>query len=147
MSEADGTRRLSVDRRAKNSLVESEYVGAATDVETVCLDSFVRRHGVARVSLIKIDVEGHEPAVLRGAESVVSEHRPALIVECNDPPVLQRFATQHGYTAVRYSPRDRTLRTLPWPATVGTNVILVADLDAASTRLASGVHASLRAVG
>jgi FkbM family methyltransferase len=147
VSEADGTRRLSVDRWAKNSLVGNGYDGAAEVVETVCLDSFVRRHGVARVSLIKIDVEGHEPAVLRGAESVVREHRPALIVECNDPDALQQFVSRHGYTPVTYSPRTRVLGTLRRPPTVGRNVILVADVDAARTRLASRVQPSLRAVG
>lgn len=36
----------------------------------------------SRVGLIKCDVEGHELDVLRGAESTLREHRPAILVEC-----------------------------------------------------------------
>ncbi|KAA0215073.1 MAG: FkbM family methyltransferase [Leptolyngbya sp. PLA3] len=34
------------------------------------------------VRFIKIDVEGHEPAVLRGARRVLGEHRPTVLMEC-----------------------------------------------------------------
>jgi len=37
---------------------------------------------VGAVGLLKIDVEGFEPAVLRGARKVL-EHRPAIILECH----------------------------------------------------------------
>jgi FkbM family methyltransferase len=35
-----------------------------------------------RIGAIKIDVEGHELAVLRGAERIVERHRPAIVCEC-----------------------------------------------------------------
>jgi len=38
--------------------------------------------GKGRVGLAKIDVEGHEDAVLRGMAGVLEESRPDLIVEC-----------------------------------------------------------------
>jgi len=38
--------------------------------------------GKGKVGLAKIDVEGHEDAVLRGMAGVLEEHRPDLIVEC-----------------------------------------------------------------
>lgn len=37
-----------------------------------------------RVSLIKIDVQGHELEALRGANAVILHHRPALILEHED---------------------------------------------------------------
>ena len=43
------------------------------------LDDLLR--DAARVSLIKIDVEGHELPVLEGALEVLEKHRPALVVE------------------------------------------------------------------
>lgn len=50
-----------------------------------------------RVSFIKIDVEGHELAVLRGAEATLRAHRPALLVETEN---------QHG------SPVEEVFRML-----------------------------------
>lgn len=35
-----------------------------------------------RIGAIKIDVEGHELAVLRGAERIVERHRPTIVCEC-----------------------------------------------------------------
>lgn len=52
-----------------------------TAVRVVPLDS-VRLKG--RVTLLKVDVEGMELAVLEGAEQLVAEHRPALAVEVDD---------------------------------------------------------------
>jgi FkbM family methyltransferase len=46
-------------------------------VEARTLDSF----GFSDVSLIKIDVEGHEIEVLKGAEQTIRKWHPALIVE------------------------------------------------------------------
>jgi FkbM family methyltransferase len=47
------------------------------------LDELVQAQDLPPPSLIKIDVEGHECAVLEGAASIVDEHRPALIFELN----------------------------------------------------------------
>ena len=39
-----------------------------------------------RLALIKIDVEGHEAAVVRGARKLLESHRPALVIEVNTDP-------------------------------------------------------------
>jgi FkbM family methyltransferase len=49
------------------------------DVET--LDERVRRQGLSKVDLIKIDVEGAEAAVLAGATTILQQLRPRLIIE------------------------------------------------------------------
>jgi len=46
------------------------------------LDNLVIRAGLSeRVALLKIDVEGHEPQVLRGASKTLAEHRPIVLYE------------------------------------------------------------------
>jgi FkbM family methyltransferase len=62
----------------------------------------------ARVSLIKIDVQGAEPRVLAGARTLLSRDRPALFVEL-DPAGLARFGSSidallRALAAEGYSP-------------------------------------------
>ncbi len=54
--------------------------GARHSARLVTLDSF----GFDDVDLIKIDVEGHEEAVLDGARQTIEACRPTLIVELED---------------------------------------------------------------
>ncbi|HEY1303420.1 MAG TPA: FkbM family methyltransferase [Vicinamibacterales bacterium] len=74
---------------------EFPYAGVETDhlerVETIALDGFVDRQRVPRIAAIKLDVEGAESAVLHGAQHVLREHRPALIIE-----IFGRSLEGHG---------------------------------------------------
>jgi hypothetical protein len=66
---------------------------------------------VARVRFLKVDVEGHEDALLEGAERTLTEARPLILIEVEqrhrDAPVSQTFDRLFalGYTgfAVRKS--------------------------------------------
>lgn len=59
-------------------------VGGVIDVECLRLDDVVADEGLVRVDLIKVDVEGLEAAVLRGAEDTLRRFRPTVIFEVND---------------------------------------------------------------
>jgi FkbM family methyltransferase len=50
-------------------------------VATITLDDFVDHEKIARVALVKLDVEGAEGSVLQGAERVLRDLRPSLIFE------------------------------------------------------------------
>ena len=58
-------------------------VGHALRVPVARLDTIWMRLGRPAVSAIKIDVEGAELAVLRGAETLLRETQPALLLEAN----------------------------------------------------------------
>jgi FkbM family methyltransferase len=71
------------------------------EVETRALDDYQ----LPSIGFIKIDVEGHELAVLDGARKTIAAHKPNLLVECNDdhqPDATKKLAewlTAHGYRA------------------------------------------------
>jgi hypothetical protein len=52
------------------------------------------------VGLIKVDVEGHEINVLRGAEKVIARCRPSMVLEANSHDKLMELETwldNHNY--------------------------------------------------
>ena len=82
------------------------------EVETRRIDDYNFRD----VGFIKIDVEGHELAVLAGAKATLARHTPNLVIECNDehqPDAVKRLGEwldAHGYSAVFLD--DRELRPI-----------------------------------
>jgi FkbM family methyltransferase len=65
--------------RARASLLNHSYLtGESITVPVVTVDDVV---GAGRVALIKIDVEGHEGAVVRGAARVIDRDASAVIFE------------------------------------------------------------------
>lgn len=56
-------------------------------------------HGGRRIAAMKIDVEGHEAAVLDGALSAIRRHRPMLMVEAAGPAQRAIDRRLHGYRA------------------------------------------------
>lgn len=57
------------------------------EVPILRLDDFIDQHHVPKIDLLKIDVETHEPEVLRGFGRYLGEHRPALLIEIRDEAV------------------------------------------------------------
>jgi FkbM family methyltransferase len=55
------------------------------------LDSIWRELGEPRVSLLKIDVEGGEFDVVRGAEAIIARHAPCLLFEANSDAASPLF--------------------------------------------------------
>ena len=65
-----------------NSFLPS--AGQHIDVHTVTLDDYVESERIASVDLIKLDVEGAEPLVIRGGKRLFSsEQAPLLMIEIN----------------------------------------------------------------
>lgn len=91
------------------------------------LDSLTARHGAERVRLLKIDTEGHELNVLRGAEGLLRDGRidfvacelnlPGLAQNGTDQHGLRRFMLGHGYHLFQLDPNGALPRLVP-PNTV-----------------------------
>ena len=68
----------SIDRRLPTQVVRVE-VSASERIEVRPLDDFCAEHGVARIDFLKLDVEGHELAVLRGARRMLDAGAVSMI--------------------------------------------------------------------
>lgn len=66
------------------------------DVETITLDSYIDRCNFDRIELIKIDTEGNDLAVLRGARSLFAKHQISVV----------QFEYNHRWVSARYFLRD-----------------------------------------
>lgn len=72
----------------------SYLVDAADGLSSVTLDAWVEANlGDRRLDLIKIDVEGMEPLVLRGAQHLLDRDRPCVYVEVN-PDNYSRYGVR-----------------------------------------------------
>ncbi len=93
-------------------------------IEIATLDEWVERHDLRRLDLVKLDVEGSEPAALAGAHRTLERFRPALVVEFH-PLALRRVAgrapedffaelTERFATVAVVTRRGRSVRVASW---------------------------------
>lgn len=68
-----------VDAPTGRNFDEWEPIG---NIEVTTLDEDIKRLGVDSISAIKIDVEGNEIEVLKGATHILTESKPTIIIEC-----------------------------------------------------------------
>jgi len=117
---------------------------SAVKVRAIRFDDYVHEHGVSRIDLIKIDIEGAEPFMLQGARESLERFRPVFLMEVNGkamdrlgwtPQRLWGELKPLGYRAfqVGQSPR-RSGPILDFDAVEFANVIFhVKDLPAEIT--------------
>jgi FkbM family methyltransferase len=103
--------------RARASLYGHVYLtGDVISVPAVTVDEVA---GQNRVALIKIDVEGHEAAVVRGAAGVISRDAPSVVFEYApdllDDPAQSPFGwlAEQGYVMLAVRPARRPVTGRP----------------------------------
>lgn len=86
-------------------------------ITTIAVDSLFTLDEWRKVSLIKIDTQGCESAVLAGMKNNLIHHRPKLIIEFAPAHIYQAgysafelfaFIENYGYTPYKICDRDRT---------------------------------------
>ena len=104
---------LSFGRRTATNSGADAFMRAGDgtlSVRVARLDRIAENLGLQRIDLIKIDVEGYETNVLRGAECVIRSHKPAMFIEvCDDNLISQGSSAaeliglleEHGYSIAK----------------------------------------------
>jgi FkbM family methyltransferase len=105
VSSAAGRARLQVvDDQSWSKLEEygeHPYTERVLTVDTVAIDDLVEHGELQPPTVVKIDVEGAEIAVLEGMRQTIDDHRPAIICELHD--THRRFCelmAEHGYRLI-----------------------------------------------
>lgn len=92
LAQLDLSQRTNFGGLSLERVLEDQPNAPMGSVAVAPLDEFMESH--EKVSFIKIDVEGWEPAVLRGAQRTIRQNRPLLFVE-----IQHRFSDAAALTA------------------------------------------------
>jgi FkbM family methyltransferase len=86
------------------------------EVPVTTLDKVLSEEGIRNIDLIKIDTEGCELFILKGAENLIKNYYPDLLVECYSPNTRQfgyepletvKLLKSWGYDFITVSSHDR----------------------------------------
>ena len=114
-----------------------------TPVPALKLDDLLAEEGIGRVDLIKLDVQGFEAGVFRGAHQLLTtEPRPLIVFEFVDwaegrvpngkPGDAQRILREYGYTLWRLEDFAANRRPLAEVVTEGFHMHVAIDTNNAS---------------
>jgi FkbM family methyltransferase len=72
-------------------------------VPVITLDAFVEQHNIPRVHFMKLDTEGSEYYILRGAQRMLERDHPIIIMEYNETNMRQCGVNKEDLHALLYS--------------------------------------------
>ena len=132
-----------------NTLGSFAYENVAAEarqpVSTTTLDTLVKEQHLARVDVIKIDVEGHEWFVLQGARDTLARFRPVLLLEVCEPALarqgcsgvqIRAFLAEQGYELLGFDPHTGV--PAPLVGESGANILAVSRQSAAARAAPAG---------
>lgn len=97
-------------------------------VPALTLDDWIDRHGIGAVSFVKMDVEGHETAVISGAVATLRNLRPVVGIELLDGAdfsFLSKVLATQGYFDCIVQPSGLTITDRPRFVSDGWNHLFV----------------------
>ncbi|MGG9964525.1 FkbM family methyltransferase [Ferruginibacter sp. SUN106] len=88
-AESDGSEHASIFRNVIEKI--HEYTVKETDIELTSIDVFVKDNNISNISFLKIDTEGNELNVLKGATGCIANNMIDIIqIEFNEMNIMSR---------------------------------------------------------
>ena len=63
-----------------STISTTPFTNQTGSTTTISIDDFVDSYNISKVDFIKMDIEGAEPAALRGAVNTIKKYRPKLAI-------------------------------------------------------------------
>lgn len=122
----------------------AQFNGESIDVPARTLDDVLKEHRISGVDVLKVDVEGFELAVFRGARNLLADRRPPLILFefCDwaearmpvaQPGDAQQFLMDHGYSICRLVDFRRSRQPFRQPMRTGATMLAAWRSDSPAT--------------
>jgi FkbM family methyltransferase len=108
LSDHVGTARLNINKACYSSLLPAlhpgamEATGRTQDTPLIRLDDWAQQHQIVP-ELIKLDLQGHELAALRGAGGLLDSGVQAVVTEVNFRPRYEGSCLYHDVAGFLYS--------------------------------------------
>jgi FkbM family methyltransferase len=118
LADYDGSGRMNVEIQGSSHLLRAEAADApeapAVTVDVRRLDSVLKSWAHAGLAFLKVDAEGFDAEVLRGAAGFVRAERPVVLVEIGDGGAgIRRWLAGRGYRVYFYGQPARGLEEFP----------------------------------
>jgi FkbM family methyltransferase len=84
LGDAPGQATITTDRGSQNTITKGVSSDLQTTVRVSTVDLFCAERAIDRIDLLKMEVEGFEPAVLRGSEGMLAAGRIDFVLAASD---------------------------------------------------------------
>ena len=122
------------DMDTMNKVADAKYGGDVIHAEVIRLDDFFKNISANEYCMLKIDTEGYEYNVLKGADSVLSNTRvKVVLIEMNDAEKIHQVLSDKGFVPYTYEPSKRSLIQIDHLSKA--NIIYINDLQFVQERL------------
>ncbi len=145
LSDRSGTAKLYHCWGQENAFSLGQEENATFDeVATITLDEAAAAEQLPRVDFIKLDVEGAEELVLRGADKVLQQWRPMVLFEVNaeasrrlklSPDGACQVLRQHGYQLLALDDELKLHPTNSLPESVGNLLAIPNEMQVNEKRI------------
>lgn len=143
LGETDGKLHFSSSLDTMNFVLKDKSIDSI-EIDVYKLDKIIENEKVP--SLIKIDVEGYETAVLNGAENLLLKSElNAIIIELNgmgkrygyDDNMIHNKLLNHGFAPYSYNPENRSIKKLDKYGKL--NTIYLRDISKVKERIETAI--------
>lgn len=142
VGDEEGTLEFSADQDTENAVVSNDYKGKKIKVPIISLDKTFTGN-ISQCTMVKIDTEGFEDRVLKGATRLLAnENVKIILVEMNNAIAITELLTGLGFVPYSYDPVSRKLSEAG--LNPQANSIFVRDLSFVKDRIATAPAIEIR---